>query len=66
MFVPCIAGLCIEKPTLCTVFRQVFIFDAPPTCFGTYVPSSGSVVLLSNIIKLGARLVGGNFIEMAS
>jgi hypothetical protein len=24
MFVLCIAGLCIEKPTLCTGFRQVF------------------------------------------
>jgi hypothetical protein len=46
MFVPCIAGLCIEKPALCTGFRQVFIFDAAPTCFGTYVPSSGSVFVL--------------------
>jgi hypothetical protein len=53
-FVPCFAGLCIEKPTLCTGFRQVFIFDAAPTCFSTYVPSSGSVFVLVSMYKLGS------------
>jgi hypothetical protein len=46
MFVPFIAGLCIEKPTLCTGFRQVFIFDAAPTCFGIYVPPQGASLSL--------------------
>jgi hypothetical protein len=46
MFVPCIAGLCIENQHSKLVFVNVFITNAAPTCFGTYVPSSGSVFVL--------------------
>jgi hypothetical protein len=46
MFVPCIAGLCIENQHCALGFVNVFITNAATTCFGTYVPSSGSVFVL--------------------
>jgi hypothetical protein len=38
MFVPCIAELCIENQHCSLGFVNVFITNAAPTCFGTYVP----------------------------
>jgi hypothetical protein len=46
MFVPCIAALCIENQHCALGFVNVFTTNAAPTCFGTYVPSSGSVFVL--------------------
>jgi hypothetical protein len=46
MFVPCIAGLCIENQHCAVGFVNLFTTNAAPTCFGTYVPSSGSVFVL--------------------
>jgi hypothetical protein len=52
MFVPCIAGLCIENQHRALGFVNVFITNAAPTCFGTYVPSSGSFFVLVSTCKL--------------
>jgi hypothetical protein len=41
-----------RKPTLCTGFCQCIYYNAAPTCFGTYVPSSGSVFVLVSTWKL--------------
>jgi hypothetical protein len=46
MFVLCIAGLCIENQHCALGFVNVFITNAAPTCFGTYMPSLGSVFVL--------------------
>jgi hypothetical protein len=46
MFVQCIAGLCIKTHTVHLVSVNIFVTNAAPTCFGTYVPSSGSVFFL--------------------
>jgi hypothetical protein len=46
MFVPCIAGLYMENQHCALGFVNVFITNAAPTCFGTYVPSSKSVFVL--------------------
>jgi formate/nitrite transporter FocA (FNT family) len=34
MFVPCIAGLCIENQHFALGFANIFITNAAPTCFG--------------------------------
>jgi hypothetical protein len=52
MFVPRIAGLCIENQHFALGFVNVFITNAAPTCFGTYVPSTGSVFVLVSTWKL--------------
>jgi hypothetical protein len=46
VFVPCVAGLCIENQHCALGYINIFITNAAPTCFGTYVPSSRSVVVL--------------------
>jgi hypothetical protein len=38
--------ICIENQHCALGFVNVFITNAAPTCFGTYVPSSGSVFVL--------------------
>jgi hypothetical protein len=45
-----------RKPPLCTGFINVFIANAAPTCFGTYVPSSGSVFALVSNVKTKAAM----------
>jgi hypothetical protein len=44
--------LCIENQHCALGFVNVFIANAAPTCFGTYVPSSGSVFVLVSTWKL--------------
>jgi hypothetical protein len=51
MFVPCIAGLCIKTNTVHWVTSIYVYWYAAPTCFGTYVPSSGSVFVLVSYVK---------------
>jgi hypothetical protein len=58
MFVLCIAGLCIENEHCALGFVNVFITNAAPTCFGTYVPSSGSVFVLVSNVKTKAAMYG--------
>jgi hypothetical protein len=43
MFVPCIAWLCMTDRHYALIIIPLFITQAP-TCFGTYVSSSGSVL----------------------
>jgi hypothetical protein len=52
MFVPCIAEFCIENQHCALGFINIFIINAAPTCFGTYVPSKGSVFVLVSTWKL--------------
>jgi putative effector of murein hydrolase LrgA (UPF0299 family) len=44
MFVPCIAGLGIKNQHCALSFVNIYITNAASTCFGTYMPSSGSVL----------------------
>jgi hypothetical protein len=44
--------LCIENQHCALVIVNVFITNEAPTCFGTYVPSSGSVFALVSKRKL--------------
>jgi hypothetical protein len=46
MFVQCIAGLYKENQHCALGFVNIVITNAAPTCFGTYVPSSGNVFVL--------------------
>jgi hypothetical protein len=43
MILGIIYKLCIENQHCAPGFLNIFITNAAPTCFGTYVPSSGSV-----------------------
>jgi hypothetical protein len=45
-------SVCIENQHCALGFVNVFITNADPTCFGTYVPSSGSVFVLVSTWKL--------------
>jgi hypothetical protein len=47
-----------RKPTLCTGFRVCIYYNAAPTCFGTYVPSLGSVFVLVSNVKTKAAMYG--------
>jgi hypothetical protein len=51
MFVPCIAGLRIKTNTVHWVSSTYVYCYAAPTCFGTYVPSTGSVFVLVSYVK---------------
>jgi hypothetical protein len=52
MFLPCIAVLCIENQHCTLGLVNIFITNAAPTCFGTYVPSSGSDFVHVSTLKL--------------
>jgi hypothetical protein len=54
MFVPCIAGLRVQTNTVHWVLSIYVYCYAAPTCFGTYVPSSGSVFVLVSYVKTKA------------
>jgi hypothetical protein len=58
MFVPCIAGLYLENQHFVLGFVNAFIINAAPTCFGTYVSSSGSVFVLVTNVKTKAAMYG--------
>jgi hypothetical protein len=47
-----------REPTLCTGFRQCIYYNTAPICFGTYVPSSGSVFFLVSNVKTKAAMYG--------
>jgi hypothetical protein len=49
MFVPCIAWLDIIDQHYALIITPLFITQAP-TCFGIYVPSSGSVLYLYELL----------------
>jgi hypothetical protein len=50
--------LCIENQHCALGFVNVFITNAAPTCFSTYVPSSGSVFYPHEYVKTKAAMYG--------
>jgi hypothetical protein len=58
MFIPCIAGLRIKTKTVHWVTSVHVYCYAAPTCFGTYVPSSGSIFVLVSYVKTETAVWG--------
>jgi hypothetical protein len=58
MFIPCIAGLHVKTNTVHWVTSIYVYCYVAPTCYGTYVPSSGSVFVLVSYLK--SKTASGN------